>query len=547
MNFKIKVILITTFFVLLPSIIKADVLGQQIKFNIDPSYDLFGRTEITAKLEKITNQIYFYIDNQWWDKLSFEEKNKIDEKLYNLGSEFEYKIYPILTSNFGPEPRPGVDRDERITVLIHPMANESGGYVNTGDWYPKFQNPKSNEREMLYLNANHLDKPMAKSFLAHEFLHLITFNQKDLLRGVSEETWLNELRAEYVPTLLGYNDIYEGSYLERRVNVFLAKPTDSLIEWQNKTEDYGVINLFGHYLVDHYGIKILTDSLKSEKVGIPSINEALEKNGFKENLSQIFNNWLITVLVNDCNLGQKYCYKNQKLKNLRIVPQTNLLPLKGESTLAVNTLTSDWSGNWQRIIGGGGNLKLEFDGEDSAKFSVPYLVCDKENKCQIYFLTLNEKNEGSVTISDFNQKYFSLTIIPTIENKTLNSPSKNYFFTFRVSTNSTLRETEIEIKAETEKPIAKYSSIPSGFKFERNLYYGVNNPDVVYLKIILNSEGCVSGLSNTQWFGPKTLLGVKCFQNKYKSEISQFAGYSIKATGFVGKGTLAKLNQILGD
>jgi len=334
MVLKIKIFPILAFFLLFPSLVSADTLGQKVNFFVDPSYDLYGRDKISATLEKITNQLYFYVDDNWWQKLDGTKKRELDAKIYNLSTEFEYKIYPTLISTFGSEPKPGIDKDEKITVLIHPMRKNAGGYFNTGDEYPKIQNPESNEREMVYLNAQYAGEDIFKSLLSHEFTHLIELNQKDLLRNVSEETWLNEARAEYAPTLMGYDNVYKGSNLQNRVEEFLKNPSDSLTEWQNKSADYGVLNLFTQYLIDHYdGVKILADSLKSSKIGIPSINEALVKNGFKEDFSQIFTDWLITVLVNNCNLSEKYCYKNPNLKNLRISPQINFLPLTGETIL----------------------------------------------------------------------------------------------------------------------------------------------------------------------------------------------------------------------
>jgi hypothetical protein len=91
-----------------------------------------------------------------------------------------------------------------------------------------------------------------------------------------------------------------------------------------------------------------------------------------------------------------------------------------------------------------------------------------------------------------------------------------------------------------------YTGIPAGFTFTKNLSQGMTDPDVVNLKIILAAEGCVTGLSNNQNFGSLTLAGVKCFQNKYKTQISTYAGYTISASGFVGAGTRSQLNALLG-
>jgi len=90
-----------------------------------------------------------------------------------------------------------------------------------------------------------------------------------------------------------------------------------------------------------------------------------------------------------------------------------------------------------------------------------------------------------------------------------------------------------------------YTGIPTGFTFTKNLSQEMTDPDVVNLKIVLAAEGCVTGLSNNQYFGSLTLAGAKCFCNKYKDAISAAAGYTVSCTGFVGAGMRTKLNALL--
>jgi len=101
------------------------------------------------------------------------------------------------------------------------------------------------------------------------------------------------------------------------------------------------------------------------------------------------------------------------------------------------------------------------------------------------------------------------------------------------------------IPAGTEKPVVGYTGIPTGFTFTKNLKSGMKDNDVVYLKTILAAEGCVSGLSNTNYFASKTSAGAKCFCKKYKSDISKSAGYTVSCSGLVGVGMRAKLNALL--
>ena len=547
--------------------VQAENLGENANFNIDPSYDISGRTQLTASLIKIAPKLYLYIDKTWWDSQDSLKQNEILNILDSLSLEFENKIYPTLTRTFGSEWNPGIDGDSRITVLLQPMIKEAGGYFNSGDEYPRAQYPNSNQREMIYLNVEHLNSPILKSLLAHEFTHLITFNQKERTYGVSEEIWLNEARSEYAPALLGYDDIYEGSNLQRRVRNFLDRPTDSLTEWQGKFYDYGVLNIFTRYLVDIYGVEILTDSLKMKKTGIESLNAVLSKKSYIEDFSQIFVNWTIAILMNDCSVGLKYCYRSPNLTNFRIMPTVNFLPFSDQSTLSVISETKQWAGSWQKFIGGKGNLKLEFSGSPEINFKVPYIVEDSEENYSISFLQLDQNQKGEISISDWGTKNTALIIIPSAETKLSNFSNQelSYQFSWKVSTqNQTAKENlELikkllaqieELKKQIAEVQAKINAIlasrgqVSCQKFENNLYYGMmENSEVRCLQEFLKiqgpevyPEGLVTGnfLSLTQ----QALIR---FQEKYASEILIPLGLQ-KGTGYVGPATRTKINQLLG-
>ena len=581
MSKNLKIIFIGIIFLSLPSFVSAVFLGQKADFFVDPTYDLSQREEIFATLQKIGSNLYFYIDDDWWRPLDYQKKQEVELSLRNLDSEFYYKIYPTLTSTFGSEWKPGIDKDNRVTILIHPMKGEAGGYFNNGDEYPRVQNPKSNEREMVYLNADYITDPLAKSFLAHEFTHLITFNQKDKIQGVSEETWLNEARAEYASTLVGYDSEYEGSNLEKRVKIFLKNPSDPITEWLGQEADYGSLNLFTQYLVEQYGIEILADSLKSKEVGIKSLNEAFKKHGLDVDFSQIFTNWTITVSANDCSLGEKYCYKNENLKNLQLTPLINFLPLMGKSTLGVNQTTKNWSGNWFKFIGGvKGTLKIEFIGNPENLFKVPYLSKNISGQYSLNFFQLNEYQRGGILVPKFGTEITSVTIIPTIQSKTSGflSPEPAFPFFWEASTIVEMEEVEENTSSKyLEKPIsqmtkeeilAKISEIEellnqlreqlnkltaseeiSCQKFEENLFYGLRNDERVRcLQEFLKSQGAEiypEGLV-TGNFLSLTKAAVIRFQEKYADEV--LAPWDLaEGTGFVGETTRAKINEILGQ
>ncbi len=584
----VKIIFALFIFLFLPLITSAVSLGEKQDFFVNPDYDLSGRKEISTFLKRIDNTCYFYVETEWWNLLSSEQQEEKNTAIKFLGKEFNNKIYPVLTSNFGSEWKPGIDKDVRITILIHSMKQGVNGYFNSGDEYPKLQVPNSNEREMVYLNASQIDNSMAKSFLAHEFTHLITFYQKDKKAGKEEEVWLNEARAEYAPTLCGYNKEYEGSYLQNRVEKFLKNPSDSITEWRNLSTDYGALNLFVHYLVEKHGIVILSDSLHSKKLGINSINEALEKNSYAVDFSQIFTDWTITVLVNDCSFGditERYCYQNENLNNLRITPTINFLPLKGKSNLGVNQTTKNWSGNWFKFIGGNKDaLKIDFIGNPENLFRVPYVTKSFSGEHSFGFFQLDEYQRGEILVPDFGTKNISVTIIPSIQSKKSGFLNPDPCFPFFWEASTIEQKQELRSKF-LEKPISEMTKdeilskiteieellnqLKDQFnklvspeepkqsvdvrhprfsceKLESNLYYGIENDNVKCLQEFLKAQGETiypEGLV-TGFFGSLTKKAIIRFQEKYSKEVLSPWGLQ-KGTGFAGKTTREKINELL--
>ena len=234
MNNSKKLIFIVGFFLFLgTSNVHAASVGDLVNFNVDKGFDASGRTQVSATLVNVSDKLYFYVENTWWNSQTQAEQAKVLTDLNSLSGEFSNNIYPKLTSTFGNEWTPGIDNDTKITILFEPMNSIDGGYFREDDEYDKLQTPDSNMREMLYLTTSSIDDPNVKAILAHEFMHLIIFNQKNKIDGVEEETWINEGVSDYTSTLLGYDDTYAGSNLQARVNDFIENPSDSLTDFQN--------------------------------------------------------------------------------------------------------------------------------------------------------------------------------------------------------------------------------------------------------------------------------------------------------------------------
>jgi hypothetical protein len=110
--------------------------------------------------------------------------------LYTISTELEYKIKPTLNRTFGQESSPISGTDTRLSIVLTPMPEGVQGYIRTSDFFLKSANKTSNEGNVIYLNSNKIktvSDNIAFSFISHEFMHLISYNQKYKIRGVHEE------------------------------------------------------------------------------------------------------------------------------------------------------------------------------------------------------------------------------------------------------------------------------------------------------------------------------------------------------------------------
>jgi len=341
---------------------QAATLGERVTFNVNAQYDFSGRTSIQTSLLAISEHAYFFIEDSFWQGRSYSEQQILLNKLITLGTEFDARIYPIETSFFGSEPNPGLDGDSRVYIVFSNLIDTAGGYIDTTNQYSKQQLANSNEHELIFLNARVMGNELkSKTFLAHEFQHLISFQQRNLSRGIDDDIWINEMRSEYAVTLLGYNEPYDGSNLDRRVDSFNNTSTDSLTAWPNADADYGQIDLFGQYLVEHYGQAVLQSTMQSRQTSGYAINEALNAVGVRLNFGDVFLRWAAANWLNDASSDTALGYSNVGVRRDLKVPATRQL------TGTENTLDEqfqDWQARWLKFsnwpTGSTGWLKVNF-------------------------------------------------------------------------------------------------------------------------------------------------------------------------------------------
>jgi len=544
-KFVFSVILGTIFFV--PVFVQA-VWSNTADFYVEPDYDFFGRNKIETQLIKTTNKIYFYADKDWYS--SFSQKSELDNKIYSLSSYFEYKIYPFLTNLLGFEDNPGVDNDSRIVVVLEPLKQNFGGYVQTGDQYLKTQYSRSNEGQIIYLDANLIIQASLDFLnyeLAHEFTHLITSKQKP-----ESETWFYELMSESAGQTIGVDTT---QITKQRAQNLLYSTEINLKDWENSDKDYGKVYLFALYLKEQFGNQLFAEILKyPSSNGTISFNGAFKQLGIIHNFDDVYLNWLIANLLNVCEPNNlKYCYQNLSLKNYSVIAYSYYLPMQIKSMLSVTDSISALTGKWQKITGGSGTIKLKFTIPEQTPISkIPYIVEDNQGKKTLGFLDFTATNIQEIYVNDMGSKNTAVYFIPYLGSQA--QENKLYYYSFEVQNlgnDSKIEEQAVESLlqkiAELKRKIAslqlqlamqktyqnnQYCSVFSG-----DLYYGMTSSEVRCLQQFLANlgpniypEGLITG-----YFGPLTQAAVKRYQ----------ALQGIITTGYFGPLTRVAANSKL--
>src|SRR3990167_4606873 len=400
------------------------------QFFVDPAYDKLHRSSIGASQLYSGNKVEFYIEDSYLSTLGGFSRDRLDEDIEALSDTFDNQIYNTLTRTFGLEWTPGIDNNPKLTVLLVQMKEGIGGFFRVEDELALKNALNSNEREMVYLNIDYIkEHQRIASFLAHEFQHVINFNQKNRLRQIADELWFNEMLSEIAPTIAGLDAEYSGSNVEARVGQFLSAPTDPLMLWEGKSEDYGIVNIFAQYMYGRYGSQFFTLLEQTSKTGEDAINEALTAMGKQERFLDIFKNWVVTVMLNNCNVipQNTYCYQNPNLSADNLKIRFNLDMGSGDEFSNTDSVYP-WQGQWfryERVLEDTRPLDhifiLEFSVLENVEFLVPYVVFPKTGSPQIFFASFQNKN-AKFFVEDFGYKINKVVIMPMVVSSELNNP-----------------------------------------------------------------------------------------------------------------------------
>jgi len=223
-------------------------------------------------------------------------------ELATFAARFDQVIHPQVTSNFGSAS--DLDGNERVVVLFTPAVNRLtppaaagfiGGFFYGVDLLPS--TPGSNAGEVFYslvpdptgIHGNPRSKSLVAgvvpAILAHEFQHMVHFNERILVRGAAtqEALWLSEGLAQMAEEVVARayqwlgdsaSDSIFRSGTRARARLYLADPdTVSLIvtTGQGSLPERGAGFLHVLYLDDRFGAGILGRLTRTKNTGVGNV------------------------------------------------------------------------------------------------------------------------------------------------------------------------------------------------------------------------------------------------------------------------------------
>lgn len=270
------------------------VVGERRTFQVFRSPGNF--TEVTAEARFVGEKAALFID----EDAPSGGFTQADLELFS--ARFDDFIHPSVTGRFGAES--DLDDNDRVVILFSPAVNALtprgstgfvGGFFFGIDLLP--ESGGSNAGEVFYTLVPDPDgifsDPRPKddileivpAILAHEFQHMVHFNQRVLLLDAeaNEAVWLSEGLAQYAEELVARAYETQGDTesaeifrdgARDRSRLYLSEPevvSVVISAGQGTLEERGAGFLYVLYLADRFGEAIVEELTRTTRIGVDNV------------------------------------------------------------------------------------------------------------------------------------------------------------------------------------------------------------------------------------------------------------------------------------
>lgn len=260
--------------------------------------------QIAATLRHVRDHTYLYV----------EDGVDVDEaQIRVVGDDFEDRIYPTVKRFFGDEWPPELADDRHITILTARLSPRVAGfYFGANDLFSRALRPQSNERRMIYISAQALQRrgpEFFKGVIAHEFGHMVQRNAKP-----AHAAWVNEGLSEMANKLVGAD-------LSAREQSFMTASALQLNGWEDEPLDrarahYGSGYLFLSYFGEQNGgYELLRELGQGDGHGLQMFANYLKRHHSPRTVDDFVADWQVANYVNDPQVeAGRFAYRSVQAK-----------------------------------------------------------------------------------------------------------------------------------------------------------------------------------------------------------------------------------------
>jgi len=343
-------------------------VGSRRSFKVLNSQGRFD--DVQASVRLVGNQAVLYVDE------TAPAGGFTDAELTAFARTFDDVIHPTVTRAFGAPS--DLDSNERVAILFTPAVNrltppKSEGFIG-GFFYglDLLSREGSNRGEVFFAvvpdSAGRFSDPRPRdlvlrvipAILAHEFQHMVHFNERVLKKGASgtEALWLSEGMAQMAEELVARALEKSGLFIaaedyrsgnRTRARKYLADPSAvSLIvaTGQGSLEERGAGWLYTLFLWDTGGgDDVLGRLTRTSLTGAANVAAAMGRPW-----AAIFADW--TAALYGDGLGGRYPFEYPTVQLRELLREINAYPLAPESVGSADFIRSGslWSSSARHYI-----------------------------------------------------------------------------------------------------------------------------------------------------------------------------------------------------
>ncbi|MDP6777117.1 MAG: choice-of-anchor D domain-containing protein, partial [Candidatus Latescibacteria bacterium] len=254
---------------------------------------------VRAQLVASSTRALGYLDSD----LAASEDNITSDDIISMIERFSDRSYPIVNDAFG-EPS-DVDANGKVIFLFTHLVDNVGGvagFYSSRSLFEERVGGNGNEADMMFISPTRsLDS--YESLLAHEYQHLVSFNQHVLVKdGDAEEAWLNEALSHYTEDLV---DGHIAGGNPSLIDEFLNNPGAHSLTGDASFNGgiRGAAYLFLRSLVEDYGTSIPGQLVRTDQVGISNVVAATSRS-----FTDLYAAWLQRLFGSGTGLNSAAAY-----------------------------------------------------------------------------------------------------------------------------------------------------------------------------------------------------------------------------------------------